>query len=175
MKKDNPKENPKDLPDPLMFIHTVSTKGKTTSPQVYFDSAETHPLQEKPLKDEKLEKLKDNERVEAEDLEDFFDTKDNFFQEEMIEEDIFEEKENTLDPDLVEREVPLLDMLRVKLENIIMMYQNGRPVECTIITENEEINCYPYELKSDILLVKADNEDLQVALKDLVDIYIIKF
>lgn len=158
------KENPKDLPEPLMFIHTVSTKGKTTTPQTYYDSAEAHPPKNKPeLAEEKSEDLTDT-------LEDF-----NDFEEYLELENEVIETENTVNPDLVERQVPLIDMLRVKLENIIMMYQNGRPVECTIITENEEITCYPYGMEDEYLLVKTEDEEIRILLSDLVDIYIIKF
>ncbi|MGI6759321.1 MAG: hypothetical protein ACOX40_06030 [Bacilli bacterium] len=151
----------KEIPDPLMFIHTVSTKISETKAQDYYDSSE-HP-QEK--------KIEPKYQKEHDELDEFLET---------LEEEEFEEteptNENVIDPDLIERHLPLEDMLRVKLENIITMYHNGRPVECTLITETEEINCYPYEIKDDHLIVKTDDEeDLTINLKDLLDIYIIKF
>jgi hypothetical protein len=141
----------KDIPDPLMFIHTVTTK-KDGKVQDYYDSQEPHENKITFTPPEEKREL----GVQPEENPPSLDQP-------VVEQDL-----------TLESPVPVQDMLDIKINNIIRMYNNNRPVDCIVITDHET-ECTPYALENDELIVKINEEESRVKLSDIRDIYIVRF
>lgn len=63
-----------------------------------------------------------------------------------------------------------------KIENVIQMYQKGRPVLCSIILEEEEIVGIPVEKDNTFIKVQLSEEEMkEIRLNAIQEINIIKF
>lgn len=112
----------KTIPEPLMFIHTISTPITTTSSKNYFDS------------------------------------RDN------ISKTINISNKNTIDI-----------MLMNKINNIVQMYKQGTGVPCLIETKNNySIEGIPFQIEQDVLQINNNNEIINIRLKEINDIVILK-
>lgn len=71
---------------------------------------------------------------------------------------------------------PMNALEEKKLNNIIQMYQKGRPVLCDIICESEELTGTPFKKDDNVLSVYiSESETKDIELKKISRLVIVKF